>query len=216
MSNAFDERMIVIMKFFKMKIFFVTALVCLLPIVAGLILWNRLPDSVPIHFDIYNNPDNFAPKWFAVFGMPVLMVVLQAICCIINDVNAAKHGERVKFERATKWIIPIMSVILSAVTYIYALGVMLDIRVWAVGVVGVMLIVIGNYLPKFDYIKDYDVDTEKARRINRFIGFETVVMGILFLVSLFFPPMASIACLILLIPYAIIATAYGIYVCKKK
>ncbi len=204
------------MKFFKKKIFFVTALICLLPIIAGLILWNRLPESVPIHFDMYNNPDSFAPKWFAVFGLPMLMVVLQAICCIINDINAAKHGERVKFERATKWIIPVMSVILSAVTYVYALGVGVDIRVCATMIVGVILIVIGNYLPKFDYIKNYDIDTEKARKINRFIGFETVIMGILFLVSLFFPPMATVACLILLIPYAIIAAAYGIYVCKKK
>jgi len=204
------------MKFFKKKIFFITSIVCLLPIIAGLVLWNRLPENVPIHFDIYNNPDNFAPKWFAVFGLPIFMVVLQAVCCVINDINAAKHGERVKFERVTKWIIPVMSVILCAVTYIYALGVMLDIRVCVTVIVGVMLIVIGNYLPKFDYIKNYDMNTEKARRINRFIGYETVVMGILFLVSLFFPPMATIVCLILLIPYAIIAAAYGIYVCKKK
>ncbi|MBE6703695.1 MAG: DUF1648 domain-containing protein [Ruminococcaceae bacterium] len=204
------------MRFFKKKIFFITSIVCLLPIIAGLILWNKLPDSVPIHFDMYNNPDNFAPKWFAVFGLPIFMVVLQAICCVINDINAAKHGERVKLERATKWIIPIMSVLLCAVTYIYALGVKLDIRICVTMIVGVILIVIGNYLPKFDYIKNYDINTEKARIINRFIGFETVIMGILFLVSLFFPPMATIVCLILLIPYAIIAISYGIYICKKK
>lgn len=204
------------MRFFKKKIFFITSAICLLPIIAGLILWNKLPDSVPIHFDMYNNPDNFAPKWFAVFGLPIFMVVLQAVCCVINDINAAKYGERVKFERVTKWIIPIMSVLLCAVTYIYALGVKLDIRICATVIVGVILIVIGNYLPKFDYIKDYDINTEKARRINRFIGFETVIMGILFLISLFFPPMATIVCLILLIPYAIIAISYGIYICKKK
>lgn len=204
------------MKFFKKKIFFITSIICLLPIIAGLILWNRLPESVPIHFDIYNNPDNFAPKWFAVFGLPLLMVLLQGICCIINDVNAAKHGERVKFERATKWIIPIMTVVLCAITYIYALGVKLDIRVCVGIIVGIIFIVIGNYLPKFGYIKNYDINAEKARKINRFIGFEAVIMGILFLVSLFLPPMATVACLILLIPYAIIAIVYGIYVCKKK
>ena len=204
------------MKFFKTKIFLITSLVCLIPSLAGLAIWNKLPDLVPIHFDIYNNPDNYAPKWFAVFGLPLLMVVLQAICCVINDVNAAKHGKRVKFERVTKWIIPVITVILSAVTYIYALGVKLDIRVCVGIIVGIMFIVIGNYLPKFDYIKDYNTDTEKARKINRFIGFETVIMGSLFLISLFFPPIATVICLILMIPYAIIAIAYGIYICKKK
>ena len=29
-----------------------TNLLILLPIVAGLILWNQIPDRVPIHFDI--------------------------------------------------------------------------------------------------------------------------------------------------------------------
>jgi len=38
-----------------------------------------------------------------------------------------------------------------------------------------VLLVIRNYLPKFDYIKNYDVEVEKARKINRFIG---IVYGI--------------------------------------
>ena len=78
-----------------------------------------------------------------------------------------------------------------------------------------MLILIGNYLPKFEYIKNYDLDTEKARKINRFLGRQTVGMGVLFLLSVFLPPRASAACLLLLIPYAIIGVIYGIRVGKK-
>lgn len=203
------------MKFFKWKTFLITSIVCLLPILLGIALWDALPDTIAIHFDIYNNPDNFASKEFAVFGLPLMMVLLQAFCCFINDINAYNKGERIKFSRVTKWIIPAMSVVLQIVTLGYSLGWNIDIRKVAVLIVGLLLIVIGNYLPKFDYIKNYDLDTEKARKINRFIGFETVIMGVLFLVSIFLPPIVSFICLLLLIPYAIIAVIYGIKVGRK-
>ncbi len=204
------------MKFFKWKIFLKTAAICLAPILLGVILWDKLPETMAIHFDINNNPDNFASKGFVVFALPCLMVLLQAFCCFINDINAKKHGDRPKFEKATKWIIPAMSVILQPVTLLYGLGVQIDIRRVVAVIVAIIFVVIGNYQPKLDYVKNADVDTEKARKINRFIGFEAVVMGVLFFLSIFFPPVATIVCLFLLIPFAVISVSYGIYVGKKK
>lgn len=203
------------MKFFKWKIFFITSVFCLLPVLFGVALWDKLPDVIATHFDINNNPDGFSSKGFTVFGLPVLMVVLQGFCCFVNDFNANKHGERVKFEMVTKWIIPVLTIVFQVATFGIALGKNIDIRAVAAIIVGVMFLAIGNYLPKFDYVKNYDLDTEKARKINRFIGFETVIMGILFLVSILLPPIATFVCVLLLIPYAIIAAIYGIKVGRK-
>ena len=204
------------MKFIKWKSLIITCAVCLLPILLGVAFWNELPETIAIHFNIHNEPDGFASKVFAVFGLPALMVILQAISCFIYDINAKKHGERVKFERVTKWIIPIMSLILQPVTLIYSLGWNMDIRRVAVLIVGTIFIVTGNYLPKLDYVKDYSLDTEKARKINRFIGFGNVIMGLLFLFSIFFKPVVSVICLFSLIPYTIITVIYSIRVVKKK
>jgi len=204
------------MKFIKWKILVATSLVCLAPILLGLALWDKLPDVMAIHFDVNNNPDNFAPKGFVVFGLPLLMVLLQAFCCFVNDINAKKYGDRKKFETVTKWIIPVMTVILQIVTLVYGLGWNLDIRRIAALIVGVMLIVIGNYLPKFDYIKNYDLDTHKARKINRFIGFATVVMGLITLISILMPPIATVISIILMIPYAVICAIYGIKIGRKN
>ncbi len=203
------------MKFMKWKSYFVTALVCLLPILPGLLLWEQLPDAIAIHFDMYNTPDTYASKAFAVFGIPALMALLQLFCCFVNDINTQKYGERPKFTRATKWIIPVMSVLLQGVTFAYALGAALDIRKIAACIVGAILLLVGNYLPKFDYVKNYDIDTEPARKINRFIGYETIGMGILFFVSIFLPPWATVGCLFFFIPYVILAVWYGIRESKK-
>ena len=204
------------MKFIKWKSLIITSVICLLPILLGIALWDSLPDSMAIHFNINNQPDNSAPKGLVVFGLPILMMLLQIFCCFINDINAHKHGERIKFERITKWIIPVMTVVLQVITLGYGLGWDIDIRKAASLIVGVILITTGNYLPKFDYIKNYDIDTEKARKINRFIGFETVITGLLFIISMFLPPISTIVCLFMLIPYAIISVIYGISVGRKS
>lgn len=204
------------MKFFNWKTFIITSFVCLLAILPGVFLWNRLPDTMAIHFDIYGTPDNFASKGFVVFGLPMLMIVPQAICCIINDINAHKHGRRTKFTAVTKWIVPCLTVVLQVLTLGYGLGWNPDIRKAVSLIVGIMFVVIGNYMPKLDYIKNYDMDTEKARKVNRFIGYATIIMGLLFIASIFLPPFASVICLILLIPYAAIGAVYGIVTNKKK
>ena len=202
------------MKFIKWKTLIITSLVCLLPILPGLISWDKLPQSMAIHFDINNKPDNFATKGFAVFGLPLLMIALQCFCCFINDINSYKHGERKKFEMITKWIIPVITIIFQIATFCYNLGFDFEIRKVAGIIVGIILMVIGNYLPKFDYIKDYDMETHKARKVNRFIGFMTVIMGVLFIISIFLPSIYTLICILLLIPYALISVIYTIYVIK--
>lgn len=204
------------MKFIKWKSLFITSAMCLLPIFYGLYLWERLPQEMAVHFNINNEPDGFASKGFVVFGLPVLMVILQVFCCIINDINAYKHGNRNKLEKATKWIIPVMTVVLQIITLEYGLGRNIDIRRAVILILTVVFLVIGNYLPKFDCVKNYDVDTQKARKINRFIGFETVIMGLLIFVTIFLPPITTVIWIVLLIPYAVIAFIYAIKTAKKK
>lgn len=204
------------MKFIKWKSLIVTCMVCLLPILLGVALWNDLPDTMAIHFNINNEPDNFSSKGFVVFGLPLLMALLQIFCCFINDINSHKHGDCKKFEIATKWIIPVLSVILQSITLGYGLNLNINIRISVAVIVGIIFLIIGNYLPKLDYIKNYDVDSEKARKINRFIGFMTVIMGLLSIVSIFLPVTATVIWIFLLIPYAIVGIIYGIKVGQGK
>ena len=204
------------LKLFKWKIFALTGAVCLLPIVPGLILWDRLPESVPIHFDINNNPDNFASKGFFVFAMPAIMVLFQFISCLVCDINNEKHGESKRFTAVAKWIIPVLTVLLQTMTFAFSLGYKVDIRVGAVLIVGCMFIALGNYLPKLNYVKNYKIDTVKARKINRFTGISMVILGALFIVSAFLPTIFSVICLCLLIPYSVVLVCYMAYVIKKK
>lgn len=204
------------MKFIKWKTLIITCIVCLSPILMGLALWDVLPEQIAIHFDIHNQPDNFASKGFAVFGLPLLMMLIQCMCCIVTDINAKKHGETKKFEAVAKWIIPFMTIALYIATLGYSLNRNIDIRIVACGIVGIEFVVLGNYLPKLNYVKNYRLSEEKARKFNRFGGFLTFIMGVLFLISIFLPPVASVVCLFLIIPYVIVLLAYMFAIIKKK
>ena len=67
------------MKKDSMKVLIISVIVCLLPMVLGIILYDKLPEQMPIHFTINNQPDNYAPKNFALFGIPTIMAIVQAL-----------------------------------------------------------------------------------------------------------------------------------------
>jgi len=47
------------------KILIITTIVCLLPMILSLAVYNQLPDKVAVHWDFAGNPNNYASKAFA-------------------------------------------------------------------------------------------------------------------------------------------------------
>ena len=69
----------------KMVVF--TSIVTLLPIVIGLLLWKQLPDSVATHFGADNQPNGYSSKIFAVFGLPLILLMIHFICVIVTNID---------------------------------------------------------------------------------------------------------------------------------
>ena len=200
------------MKKIKWKIIIVTCILCFASAIPGLLMWEKLPDIMPIHFNINNEPDNFASKTMAILIFPFLMAGMQTLCCVITDIKSRNN----KFEYAAKWIIPIMSIILQISMVMFATGKSVDIRRVAVALVSLEMIVLGNYMPKLDYIKNYKIDAQKARKINRFTGFCFVIMGVLGVVSLLFSAWVSVVWLLMMIAFAICLAVFTMIKIKKQ
>lgn len=56
-----------------------STLICLLPIIYGLIVWNDLPELVPTHWGADGQIDGYSPKALAVFGLPVFLAFINII-----------------------------------------------------------------------------------------------------------------------------------------
>lgn len=131
------------------KTLFITCAVILLPIIAGLLLWDRLPDRIPTHWGMGGEVDGWSSKGFAVFAMPLMMLGIQLLCFFVTASDPKRGNIRRKYLSMVLWIIPVLSVMTSCISYAVALGAQIRVEQVIPGFIGLMFVIIGNYMPKF-------------------------------------------------------------------
>lgn len=200
------------MKKIDWKILKITGMVCLLPILFGVIFYHALPEMMPVHFNINNEVDRYASKNFALFGIPILMLLLQIVCCMISDFRGSYHEQKPKFITVVKWIIPILSVVISVITIEVPLGSDVDVRKSIMLVLGILYIILGNYLPKMSYeqmkgkMHPMPKNEKMYREMTRMMGYTFVIFGLLLLVSIFFKPMVSVFLIVAMVVVLVVET----------
>ena len=175
------------------KLLIITSIVLLLPIVAGLILWNQLPDQMPTHWNATGEVDQWNSKPFTVFVLPLIMLAAQWLCSLgtAADPKKANHSEKVL--QLILWIIPCLSLVLMAITYATALGKEVRIDVIMPIVIGLVFAVIGNYLPKCKQSYTIGIkipwtlnSEENWNKTHRFAGRLWLICGLVIILTSFF------------------------------
>ena len=211
------------MKKINMKSLIITSLVCLLPIICGLIFYNKLPESIAIHWGIDNNPNGYFSKPAFVFGMPVMMLILQIFCSIVSDLSDKNPEANKKAVTVYKWIIPTITVVLYIVTIAIALGNNLDIRKIVMILLGILFIISGNYMPKVrsDYYmnsKIFWVKNRDEKLVNKAIkisAYGLIIFGILFILSILFKTIVSVIITITVLLFFLFIYLY-VYIKSRK
>ena len=94
----------------KLGVLILTSIGILLPMLAGFVLWNQLPETIPFHWNLAGEVDYQAPKAVTVVAFPALMLVLQWVSQL-----SVREGKR------TGWVIPVLTLIISSVVYYFAM-----------------------------------------------------------------------------------------------
>lgn len=177
----------------NLKILIITSIITLLPILAGLILWNQLPDQMPTHWNAAGEIDGWSNKLFAVFGFPLILVGAHWLGVIATFSDPKKAGHPEKILHMIFWFIPILSVVVHALTYAAALGKEVKMELILPVILGLLFTIIGNYLPKCKQnytigIKvPWTLDSEENwNRTHRLAGRLWVVCGLIILFTGFF------------------------------
>jgi len=166
---------------------------CLLPIVLGLIMWKELPDMIPTHFGINNEPNGYSSKYFAVFGLPLIMAGLDALCLfgLKSDPKADRHSK--VLSKIMLWFIPGLSCVLVPACLFVAMGKKVNIALFSQLLIGIVFIVVGNYLPKCrqNYTMGIKLpwtvnDEDNWNYTHRLGGFVWVAAGFLQIINAFF------------------------------
>lgn len=166
----------------------ITTLITLLPILFGLIVWNRLPEQIATHWGADGQANGYSGKEFAVFGMPCILAAFQLLVSFITLNDPKRRNIHKKPLTLILWVIPVMSLITNGITYAVALGVEVDVGIIVSILVGILFIALGNYMPKLQ--QNYTVgirvpwtlnSTENWNRTHR-LGGKMFILGGFFLI----------------------------------
>lgn len=132
----------------NLKMLILTSLIILVPVPAGLFLWDKLPAEMATHFNIQGAADGFNSKAFCVFGIPLFLLAVHWFCTLITSADPQKQNIGGRALSLVLWICPLISILVSGITYAFALELDFDIGMIMSAFFGILFVIIGNYLPK--------------------------------------------------------------------
>ena len=203
-----------------LKILIITSIVSLLPILAGLILWNQLPDQIPTHWNGEGEIDGWSSKPFAVFGLPLILLAAHWLGTFCMLADPKRQNQTGKILQISFWIVPVLSIALSGVTYSSSMGIGVRVEVILPLLLGILFVVLGIYMPKCK--QNYTIglklpwtlhSEENWNRTHRLAGWLWVGGGLVTMGTAFFGNVLLALVPILLM--ALIPTVYS-YILYRK
>ncbi|MDD7274871.1 MAG: SdpI family protein [Treponema sp.] len=197
------------MKHTKLTII-LSCIVLLSPMIFGMIVWNKLPESMPIHWGVNGEADRWSSKPFAVFVLPLLILAIHGICIFASGKDFRDKKQSPKVMGLVLWICPLLSVMANSLTYAISLGKEINVLFVVSLTMGTLFVLIGNYLPKCQQNRTVGIriiwtlkNEANWNATHRFAGKVWVIGGLLLMASSLLPysilPWAMIALLVVFI-----------------
>lgn len=130
-----------------LKMLLLTSAVILVPMAVGLLLWDRLPNTMNLHWGLDGQADGAAGKAFAVCFPSLLILAVHWLCVALSARDL--KGQSPKAMALTLWICPMLSLVMHSLLYAVALGLDFNLKLLIFVPLGVLFAVMGNYMPKF-------------------------------------------------------------------
>ena len=158
-----------------------SSIVILLPVLVAFFGKYFLPEEIAMNWGLDGNA--------VLVILPCILLALHWLCLIVTvilDKNAQQHNKKIM--AIVFWIIPAISVLIAALTYSAAMGKNAPVEVITNILVGLVLVIMGNYLPKCR--QSYTVgiklpwtlnNEENWARTHRLAGWVWTVGGIVML-----------------------------------
>ncbi len=162
-----------------------SSIVILLPMLIGIFGGTLLPEEFAVHWGFNGRADGFGNASIF-FILPLILLAIHWLCIIFTAVVDKNAEQNKKITGIMFWIIPALSLVSSGMIVSGALGHTANAFALVCLLLGVMFLVIGNYLPKTTRsrtmgikIKWAQANEENWRATHRFGGKVYVVIGFL-------------------------------------
>lgn len=168
-----------------------TSAVCLLPLLAGIILYPRLPETMATHWGFDGTANGWSSRAATVFGLPLFILALHLICFYAESHGTNRNMNPV-LRTVMLWICPAMSLLGSALTLGTGLGYEMHISTVVPVFVGLLFLILGQLSAEDTAEPHHGIklpwtlaSEENWTRTHRVAGFTWVAAGLLMVVSAF-------------------------------
>lgn len=176
------------------KLWLVTALLTLAPMLAGLILWNRLPETMATHWGADGVADGWSGKGFAVFVLPLILLAFHCLCLLVTAIDNKNKNQSQKALAMVFWIMPVTSWFSCGMVYFAAMGKSLELLNFVPAFMGLLFTIMGNYMPKVKQNRTLGIklpwtfaNEENWNKTHRYCGRIWVIGGLVLVFSVFLP-----------------------------
>lgn len=166
--------------------------VCLVPFIMSLTFFSRMPEQIAIHFNFNGEPDSYAPKFFAAFIIPSIVLLVHLYIWFRVESDPKKANMSVMLKHIFLWCRPFVSIAMQAALISYALGSRLEWNFYVLLFLGILFIVTGNYLPKCrqNYTMGIRLpwtlnNQDNWNRTHRVSGYIWIICGTIYIINAF-------------------------------
>ena len=178
------------------RLFRLLLMVSLLSLAGGIILYPQLPSFVPIHWNVYGEVDSFGPRWISLLFMvmpPTLLVGLRLFPKL--DPRGKNFGKNPRAYSIITVALVLPLILLAWMIYLPGLGINLPVQKFIPVLIGLLLLIMGNYMPQvrpnffLGFRTPWALSNDTVwRKTNHMGGIAFCVSGISIILTAFLPP----------------------------
>ena len=210
----------------KLFMTILSSIVCLLPIILGLVVYEDLPERMVMQWDLQGNPNWDAPKSFGIFGLPIFLLLVNVFMRFVIGTDPKKKNQSPFVREMFLWMPAMMSLIFNPIMIYSALGVNIPTVKISFLFVGALIVFSGNYMNKNR--QNYTIgirlpwtldDPENWNKTHRLGGFVWMIGGVLFMILTFLPFNMTVMTNLIYVVLAVIClipTVYSYMLYKNK
>ena len=168
------------------------AVLIVVTFVGAILVYPRLPDRVPIHWDIHDRVNGYGPRWMATFLMPVMLLALWGLMRFLPRIDP-RRANYAKMQGVYDLVVNVTLTLIAVLHFVVlgaASGVPISIARVVPAIVGVALIVIGRLLPLaqpnwwFGIRTPWTLSNDRVwARTHRVGGYVIMTIGVLAIVA---------------------------------
>ena len=118
--------------------------------VTGFYFYSIFPEQVPVHWNYAGQVDRLGSRLEGAFILPIVVTAMYLLFWLIPliDTKKEKYQEFIKVYNLFRYLLIIIMWLIYLITSLSALGYNIKVEIWVPLIIGLLFILLGNYMGK--------------------------------------------------------------------